>query len=165
MAYCVEGGKPWCIPRDSIGCVPVEISIDQIILYGHQLSAGRKTSWCVTGFYSSCIQSLVRTIRFSFKACTQSQMAPTGCTCLLAWHAPCSSMNCAQSMWKLNIDCCNNDPYSAMSDINISCDGIWKLLESLDPSKAPGPDNIPAKTLKVCAKEVSPILTAIFMQS
>jgi len=60
---------------------------------------------------------------------------------------------------------CNNDPYSAMLDINISCDGVRKLLESLDPSKAPGPDSIPTKILKVCAKEVSPILTVIFMQS
>ena len=37
----------------------------------------------------------------------------------------------------------NSTPYSAMPDIAISCDGVQKLLESLDPGKASGPDNIP----------------------
>jgi len=60
---------------------------------------------------------------------------------------------------------CNNDPYSAMSDITVSCDGVQKILESLDLSKAPGPDSIPTKILKVCAKEASPTLTVIFIQS
>jgi len=32
----------------------------------------------------------------------------------------------------------------------------------LDPSKAPRPDSIPIKVLKVCAKEVFPILNVIF---
>jgi len=49
--------------------------------------------------------------------------------------------------------------------ITISCHGVQKLLESLDSSKAPRPDSIPTKVLKVCAKEVSPILTVIFTQS
>ena len=40
-----------------------------------------------------------------------------------------------------------------MSDITISCDGVQKLLESLDPSKAPGPDSIPTKIFKICAKK------------
>ena len=46
-----------------------------------------------------------------------------------------------------------------MPDITISCDGIQKLL---DPSKASGPDNIPTRILKLCAKEVAPV---IFIQS
>ena len=46
-----------------------------------------------------------------------------------------------------------------MSDITISCDGVLKLFESLDPNKVPGPDSIPTKILKVCAKEVSPYFT------
>jgi len=49
-----------------------------------------------------------------------------------------------------------------MSDVNISCDGVRKLLESLDPSKALRPDSIPTKILRVYAKEA---LTVIFMQS
>ena len=42
-----------------------------------------------------------------------------------------------------NISNCNSAPYPAMPDLDILCDGVQNLLETLDPSKAPGPDNIP----------------------
>ena len=48
-----------------------------------------------------------------------------------------------------------------MPDLDISCDGVQNLLETLDPSKAPGPDNIPTRILKFCAKEITPVLTVI----
>ena len=52
-----------------------------------------------------------------------------------------------------------------MPDLDISCDGVQNLLETLDPSKAPDPDNIPTRILKFCAKEIAPVLTVIFIQS
>ena len=64
-----------------------------------------------------------------------------------------------------NIPNCYNAPYPVMPDLYISCDGVQNLLETLDPNKAPGPDNIPTRILKFCAKEIAPVLTVIFLQS
>lgn len=60
---------------------------------------------------------------------------------------------------------CNSAPYPVMPDLDISCNGVQNLLETLDPSKACGPDNIPTRILKLCAKEIAPVLTVIFIQS
>ena len=43
--------------------------------------------------------------------------------------------------------------------------GVEKLLAELNPKKASGPDEIPARILQTLAKEVAPALTAIFSQS
>jgi len=64
-----------------------------------------------------------------------------------------------------DIPSCNGTPYPTMPDVVISCHGVQNLLESLDPNKASGPDNIPTRILKLCAKEIAPILTVIFIQS
>ena len=63
-----------------------------------------------------------------------------------------------------NIPNCNNTPYPIMLDIAVSCDSVQNLLETLDPSKASGPDNIPIRILKFCANEIAPILPVIFIQ-
>jgi len=60
---------------------------------------------------------------------------------------------------------CNGTSYPTAPDIVISCYGVQNLLESLDPNKASGPDNIPTCILKLFAKEVTLILTVIFFQS
>ena len=60
-----------------------------------------------------------------------------------------------------NISNRNSSLYPVMPDLDISCDGVQNLLETLDPSKAPGPDNIPTRILKFCAKEIAPVLTVI----
>ena len=39
------------------------------------------------------------------------------------------------------------------------------LLESLDPTKASSPNNIPTKILKLCAAEIPPVLRVIISQS
>ena len=52
-----------------------------------------------------------------------------------------------------------------MPDLDISCNGVQNLLKTLDPSKASGPDNIPTRILKFCVKEITPVLTDIFIQS
>ena len=60
-----------------------------------------------------------------------------------------------------NISNCNSTLYPVMPDLDISCDGVQNLLETLDPSKAPGPDNIPTRILKFCAKGIAPVLNVI----
>lgn len=50
-------------------------------------------------------------------------------------------------------------------EIEITVEGVKKLLEDMEPNKASGPDQIPARILKECANEIAPILTAIFTQS
>ena len=52
-----------------------------------------------------------------------------------------------------------------MDDIEVSEKGVLKLLQNLQPNKATGPDSIPAFILKIGAKELSPVLTAIFQWS
>ena len=38
-------------------------------------------------------------------------------------------------------------------------------MENINPNKAVGPDGIPGKILKLCAKELAPILTTLFQAS
>ena len=54
--------------------------------------------------------------------------------------------------------------YPDIPQVVIQVEGITKLLHNLNPSKAGGPDEIPAGVLKNLATEVSPILTALFKQ-
>jgi len=42
-------------------------------------------------------------------------------------------------------------PYPEMSNIEINCKSIAHLLNELDPSKSHGPDDIPARLLKLLA--------------
>ena len=49
-----------------------------------------------------------------------------------------------------------------MQDITIAQEGVMKLLKELDPNKSSGPDNIPAKILKLAAEELAPALTKIY---
>ena len=60
---------------------------------------------------------------------------------------------------------CNGPSHPVMPDISISVDGVLNLLKTLDTKKASGPDNISAHILKLCAGEIAPVLTVIFIQS
>jgi len=53
----------------------------------------------------------------------------------------------------------------AMPHLNISTNGITKLLKDLNPHKASGPDGIPARILKLAAEEIAPALTIICQKS
>ena len=53
--------------------------------------------------------------------------------------------------------------YHTAPEINITCPGVLKLLQTLNPNKAAGPDNIPV--LKELAPEIAPILTIIFRKT
>jgi hypothetical protein len=52
-----------------------------------------------------------------------------------------------------------------IGDIQISIQGIQKLLENQNPNKATGPDCIPPRILKELAPELAPILSFIFQTS
>ena len=52
-----------------------------------------------------------------------------------------------------------------MPDVDISTGGVLKLLTSLNPSKAAGPDAIKPVVLKELANETAPVVTAIFQLS
>jgi len=55
--------------------------------------------------------------------------------------------------------------HPSIQDISFSIHGIQLLLERLDPSKAPGPDHLPTKVIKLCAVQISPVLQIIYSQS
>ena len=58
--------------------------------------------------------------------------------------------------------------HPSMSNINVSQNGVIKLLSNLKPSTAPEPDGTPAiynVLLKESAKESSPAVTLLFQES
>ncbi len=54
---------------------------------------------------------------------------------------------------------------ATMPDVTITSKGVQKLLENLKPSKAAGPDQIPARLLKTFAAPLAPVLAQLFQQS
>ena len=58
-----------------------------------------------------------------------------------------------------------SSPYPEMSNIEINCEDIAHLLNELDPSKSHGPDDVPARLLKLLAVEISLCLKLLFSAS
>ena len=56
-------------------------------------------------------------------------------------------------------------PYSSISDLHISEEGVAKLVKELNPNKASGPDEIPCRVLKELAGELAPVVAALFHQT
>jgi hypothetical protein len=54
---------------------------------------------------------------------------------------------------------------STIPSIKIKTEGVEKLLRNINPYKASGPDNIPNRILKQCAKQLAPSLAIIFQSS
>ena len=52
-----------------------------------------------------------------------------------------------------------------MPSIIIDIDGVTRLLQGVNPSKASGPDMLPTRVLKTAAPVIAPFLTLIFQQS
>ena len=52
-----------------------------------------------------------------------------------------------------------------MPDIQVSSNGIEKLLKGLNPHKAAGPDQLKPIVLQTLHKELAPILKLIFQKS
>ena len=61
--------------------------------------------------------------------------------------------------------CTMKGNYKPIEDLDITANGVLKLLKGLNTSKAPGPDNITPRVLKELASEIAPILTVIFNHS
>jgi len=53
-------------------------------------------------------------------------------------------------------------PYPSLLNIEITCEGIKKLLDDVDPSKSHGPDEVPGRLLKLLSAEVFPCLKLVF---
>ena len=53
----------------------------------------------------------------------------------------------------------------SITPLAFNTNGILKLLDGLNASKASGPDNIPVRILKECAVQIAPFLQALFTQS
>ncbi len=56
-------------------------------------------------------------------------------------------------------------PYGKMPKINITTEGVEKLLKQLNPNKAVGPDMLPTQVMKDHAELITPMLSKIFQQS
>jgi hypothetical protein len=54
-------------------------------------------------------------------------------------------------------------PYSSMPEITVSIEGVQKLFQKLNPQKACGPDQIPARILRDLADVIAAPLTLIFL--
>ena len=54
---------------------------------------------------------------------------------------------------------------SVAPDINITVNGIEKLMSGLNPHKAAGPDEIPPKVLKELAVELAPVFSILYQAS
>ena len=55
--------------------------------------------------------------------------------------------------------------FPSIQSLEIGQNGVTKQLQALNPNKASGPDEIPAKVLKETANKISPIIQHIFQQS
>ena len=64
-----------------------------------------------------------------------------------------------------NLPDINTESYPPIPDLQISTEGVQKLLAQVDPKKASGPDGIPNIVLKVCSKELAPVISHIFRKS
>ena len=64
-----------------------------------------------------------------------------------------------------NIPVPDGTPYPAMPEIEITTEGVLKLLRKVNPSKASGPDKIPARILKEFAEDLAQILTIFFRKT
>ena len=57
------------------------------------------------------------------------------------------------------------DQFPIIQNINITLNGVVKLLRDLNPTKSPGPDNLGPRVLKELADEVGPLLLLIYRKS
>ena len=55
--------------------------------------------------------------------------------------------------------------YPPIKELEIGEEGVRRLLEAIDPSKAAGPDELPCRLLKELATELAPIFTSLFRQT
>ncbi|XP_071132943.1 uncharacterized protein [Mytilus edulis] len=56
----------------------------------------------------------------------------------------------------------NGSPSPDIDHLEITVEGVRKLLSNVNPKKANGPYNIPNRVLKKCATSISPYITTLF---
>jgi len=56
-------------------------------------------------------------------------------------------------------------PHDPVKHITITEGGVQKILAGLNPHKATGPDQLPARLLKEAATELTPVFTLLFQAS
>lgn len=56
-------------------------------------------------------------------------------------------------------------PHSTVNHITVTKEGVQKLLSSLQPTKATGPDQIPGRILKELSSELAPVLALLYQAS
>ena len=59
----------------------------------------------------------------------------------------------------------NDTPLPGILPITVHVEGVAQLLTNIQPHKASGPDNLPARFLKEVANEIAPVLTLVFQAS
>ncbi|KAA0184838.1 hypothetical protein HAZT_HAZT002046 [Hyalella azteca] len=59
----------------------------------------------------------------------------------------------------------DSSPHPTVPEINITENGVYKLLASLNPRKASGPDGIPCRLVREVAEELASALTLLFVKS
>jgi hypothetical protein len=57
------------------------------------------------------------------------------------------------------------NPSPDISHLEISKEGVQKLLSNVNPKKANGADNIPNRVVKECATNIAPYATTIYRKS
>ena len=58
-----------------------------------------------------------------------------------------------------------DDQFPVIDNIEITLNGVIKLLRALNPTKSPGPDNLGPRVLKELALEIGPLLLLIYKKS
>ena len=56
-------------------------------------------------------------------------------------------------------------PFTPTGEITVDSNGVLKLLNNLKIHKAPGPDGLSARVLKICSSEIAPILALIYNET
>ena len=89
--------------------------------------------------------------------------------CINAKRKACILNNQFQSVFTtkdlLNTPQLDYSIHPSMENLSFTTHGIQLLLQKLDPAKAPGPDHIPTKVIKLCANVIAPVLQIIYSQS
>ena len=65
----------------------------------------------------------------------------------------------------LNIPNKGSSPYPDINHLEIGLEGVAKQFNNINPNKASGPDELPARLLKTVSSEIAPLMQFLFQQS
>ena len=64
-----------------------------------------------------------------------------------------------------NIPIKGSSSYPDINHLEIGLEGVYKQFNNINPNKACGPDELPAKLLKTVSSEIAPLMQFLFQQS